>query len=693
MERSFRLKLVGIESLSSYYNNLKQLMTKTDSFEDGRLYFYVTAGIYHGGSLLVPVVFSQMVQMSSNPRWYQWFNFAIKMRDLPRAARVCFTLYARPPKGEGSRDVPIGWVNCQLFNFKHELRTGIISLNMYRDDKANPIGTCVPNAISNAATLFVEFDSYKLPVVFPTDTSESSEDPQDIAKKANEIPPNGEELNVLMSKDPLFPYSDSQRELIWQNRYYFLSHPKTLPKVLASVNSSDRFAVQEMKRLLDVWIPLPPIEALELLDSRFTEAKIREHAVEWIDVLPDEELIDYLLQLVQVLKYEPYHDSALARFLVRRALWSSRVGHSLFWYLKSEMHVQEISERYGLLLEAYLFGSGRFLSELKKQDDLMGKLVTAANSIKAPVKESERKDVLLEHLRKIEFPSKVSLPLNPSLEANGIMVDSCKYMDSKKLPLWVVLKNSDTNGSPIYIIFKSGDDLRQDMLTLQMIRIMDKLWKKEGLDLQMSPYGCISTGDEVGMIEVVLNADTTASISKRAGGATAAFYVDPLAKWLQKHNPESQYEKAVEVFIKSCAGYCVATYVLGIGDRHNDNVSATFSLSLSLSLINTMQPTDYGNQVRSIVPHRFWAFPWQLQEEVWVQKRKSTLCTHTRLCVRDGRRHESQLQEVHRLLLHCLQHSETTRPQIYQPLCYGESSFSLPSIPHSSLPSIILFSF
>lgn len=55
----------------------------------------------------------------------------------------------------------------------------------------------------------------------------------------------------------------------------------------------------------------------------------------------DDELLQYLLQLVQVLRYEPYYDCALSRFLMERAQSSRKIGHFLFWHLRQVYTCEE----------------------------------------------------------------------------------------------------------------------------------------------------------------------------------------------------------------------------------------------------------------------------------------------------------------------------------------------------------------
>lgn len=60
----------------------------------------------------------------------------------------------------------------------------------------------------------------------------------------------------------------------------------------------------------------------------------------------------------------------------------------------------------------------------------------------------------------------------------------------------------------VQVIFKSGDDLRQDQLVIQMVSLMDGLLKRVNLDLKLKPYRILATGPKV----------TAMSLAKGRGG-------------------------------------------------------------------------------------------------------------------------------------------------------------------------------
>ena len=69
----------------------------------------------------------------------------------------------------------------------------------------------------------------------------------------------------------------------------------------------------------------------------------------------------------------------------------------------------------------------------------------------------------------------------------------------------------------------------------------------------------------------------------------------PLYKWIRDNNKPAENNKdklaqAIETFTASCAGYCVATFILRIGDRHPDNIMVNedgqiFHIELRLVLL------------------------------------------------------------------------------------------------------------
>lgn len=63
-------------------------------------------------------------------------------------------------------------------------------------------------------------------------------------------------------------------------------------------------------------------------------------------------------------------------------------------------------------------------------------------------------------------------------------LEKCKVMASKKKPLWLEFSpmHSPTDATPVGIIFKHGDDLRQDMLVIQ-VRCTLKWWPESLVQL------------------------------------------------------------------------------------------------------------------------------------------------------------------------------------------------------------------
>lgn len=548
----------------------------------GRVTLAVQLGLYHGGLPLGSgaEIATQWKPLGGTTVWNDWIKFSTKLSHLPRATRLCATLVLKDESDGASNGRAIGWVNCQLVDEDGCLRAGLVPLRLWPDGPANPIGTCVQNTASmDAPTLYLDFFQHERPIVFP---------PPDLETIAAELSASGTEepapatpaedelvlLGKAISLDSLTLLIDQQKELLWMHRDWLRLHmpERSLPKLMQSVSWDRREKCKAAHRQLALWPPVAPGVALELLGSRFADEAVRGFAVKCLRALDDSTLEGVLLQLTQVIKYEPYHSSALADFLMKRAVASPLIGHALFWHLKAELHMPNIRQRYTTMLETYLTCCGKYREELMKQNELMTQLTRAAIAIKG-VPDKARLALLRRLLAEVQVPEGCRLPLHPKLRVRGLRVEKCKYMDSKKLPLWLVFDNADPLGDPIYIIYKCGDDLRQDALTLQMLRLMDKMWQQHGLDMRLNAYGVVATGDEVGMLEVVMNAETTSDISKAAGGSYQCFMEDPMDKWLRKHNPEPEaYQKAVNNFIRSCAGYCVATCVLGIGDRHNDNI-------------------------------------------------------------------------------------------------------------------------
>ncbi|GAN11171.1 phosphatidylinositol 3-kinase [Mucor ambiguus] len=361
---------------------------------------------------------------------------------------------------------------------------------------------------------------------------------------------------------------------------------QALTKFLKCVVWTDHTEVRQAVDLLPLWVDIDVDDALELLGKEFENRAVRAYAVNQLRKADDEDLFLYLLQLVQALKFECTSDktldpngSSLAQFLIDRATNDLILGTFFYWYVIVECEDLVCGKLYAKVAFHYIEALIRSPEgykrriDMREQGKLMSKLTILARDVRN-IKEPRLKKI--DHMRaKIADPKgtlykfkAITLPLEPDKQISGVIASKSSMFNSNLQPLRITFQCED--GSEYPIIFKTGDDLRQDQLVIQIISLMNRLLLKENLDLKLTPYKVLATAADTGLMQFVPSVSLAAVLNEHQNN---------ILNFFKAHHPSTEPgnvygidPKVMETYIRSCAGYCVITYLLGVGDRHLDNL-------------------------------------------------------------------------------------------------------------------------
>ncbi|RZF41148.1 hypothetical protein LSTR_LSTR010800 [Laodelphax striatellus] len=468
------------------------------------------------------------------------------------------------------------------------------------------------------------------------------------------IKPNStvrDSLNKIILYPSTTQLSVEEKDLIWKYRYYLSKQKKALSKFVKSVNWNMEAEAVQAVDMMEEWAPMDVEDALELLSPAFSHPSVRKYAISRLQQATDDDLLSYLLQLVQALRYEDFEsiDESFAllpssvsftensevlnenddigeqednnskfnvdvehrekseeseffmgtskfdlvNFLISRTCANPILANNFYWYLATEceqketasnssdihLEVRSMFRKVSTLLSSALQTNSEkskvFYKSLLKQQNFIKNL---ENVMKAVARESGNRTKKIEKLRSLLADSESDLnftdfdefffPLDPRIQVKGIYAEKSYLFKSSMMPS--LLTFLTTEGTEYITIFKNGDDLRQDQLVVQIINLMDKLLQNENLDLKLTPYKVLATSTKTGFVQYIKSVSIAEILSTEG----------TIQNFLRKNNfnKAGPYEIAPEImdtYIKSCAGYCVITYILGVGDRHLDNLLLT----------------------------------------------------------------------------------------------------------------------
>jgi len=356
----------------------------------------------------------------------------------------------------------------------------------------------------------------------------------------------------------------------------------------------------ELSHIL-TWALVPPVTAISFFSQQFPPHPLTaQYAVRVLQSYSPSTMLFYIPQLVQALRYDQL--GYVENYILWACKQSQLIAHQIIWNMKTNIFTDEdsknkdpqIGDKLEKLIEMITSSlSGPALKFYEREFDFFNRVTNISGEIRPYPKGAERKKACQEALRKIQVLPGVYLPSNPEGTVTGIDYNSGIPMQSAaKAPFLArfqvrkcgIQELEDLNTSDetdnlsdqnvehgetytLGCIFKVGDDVRQDMLALQVISLFKKIFDKVGVDLYLSPYRVVATSPGCGVIECVPDAKSRDQLGRQTE-------VDLFAYFKSTYGDERTlpFQEARENFIRSMAAYSVISFLLQIKDRHNGNI-------------------------------------------------------------------------------------------------------------------------
>lgn len=366
-------------------------------------------------------------------------------------------------------------------------------------------------------------------------------------------------------------FTKREKRLLWMHRKSFCGHSKLIIQLIKSqadnINSNifnEMINIINQNRVIKCKYlycsrncnkHIKPIEILELLE--YDSIYIKQLVATVLDCCGDEELNLYLPLLISHIIKNEY----IEKLITKRSMNNIKIRFNYF-----------------CLLECY---SNNNINYIKIKRDFLKNIescfdyITLINTISF-IKKLENivsiyekcNDIIVE-IKKLfkKYDKDIYCPINPNYIITKIKYDQINIKNSATKPVYIPLicKNNQEY-KEIDIIIKK-EDVRKDQIIINIIDIIDKILDSNGIDRNICIYKIQPISSKVGIIEIVKDAETIYNIIHKKKFT--------IQNYINENNPDKKISEIQKKFLISVSSYCVITYLLGVGDRHLNNIMIT----------------------------------------------------------------------------------------------------------------------